>query len=501
MPERPNILLITTDQHHHRALGFRTPLLRTPHLDRLVREGALFERAYCPNPTCSPSRASLITGQYPSTHGCWAIGTRLDPARRTVGHLLQAGGYATSLIGKAHFEPLAATAGQPSLEAAGKLRDLEFWAGFHGPYYGFEHIELARNHGDEAWAGQHYALWMEEKGLPEWQDYFRTRPGDRGREHVWDLPERYHYGHFVAERTVAAIDGAVEAGKPFFTWASFQDPHPPYLVPQPWASMYDPSDVEPGELVDGELDRMSEWTRRTQEAEPDFSPWQETEHANHGFVSHRVDPDRMRRDLAVYYGMVSFVDACVGRLLDALDERGLTERTLLVFTTDHGHFLGQHGLTAKGPFHYEDLVRIPLIARFPGVVPAGSSVRALQSLVDLAPTFLQAAGIEVPTDMQGVGQLSVWSGRRARARDHVLVENRHQPSAVHLRTYVDERYKLTLYRDRPDGELFDLVEDPAELHDLFDESAHAGLRAEVMRRFLNAEIRREASASQRVAVA
>ncbi|TDD67493.1 DUF4976 domain-containing protein [Jiangella aurantiaca] len=501
MTDTPNILLITTDQHHHEALGHRTTVLQTPHLDRLAGEGARFDRAYCPNPLCSPSRSSLITGRYPSAHGCWTLGTRLDDGSRTIGELLGAAGYATSLIGKAHFEPLAATPEQPSLERADLLRDLEFWAGFHGPYFGFQHIELARNHADERWAGQHYALWMERQGLADWRRYFQGGPGDRPHEHAWDLPEAFHYTHFVAERTVAAMDHAMAAGRPFFTWASFQDPHPPYLVPEPWASMYDPADVEPGEPADGELEAMPEWFRLTQLADPDFSAWQETEHANHGFVSHLVAPDRLRRDLAVYYGMISLVDAGIGRLLAYLDERGLAGETLVVFTTDHGHFLGQHGLTAKGPFHYEDLIRIPMLARFPGRIPTGRRVSALQSLVDLAPTFLHAADLPVPGDMQGVNQLGVWSGTERRVRDHVLVENRHQPTAVHIRTYVDERYKMTLYRDQPVGELFDLQADPGERSNLFDDPAHADLRAEVMHRFLNAEIRREASTFERIAVA
>src|SRR5699024_3079579 len=130
------------------------------------------------------------------------------------------------------------------------LRDLDFWRSFTGPYYGFDHIELARNHADEAWAGQHYALWMESKGLTNWRDYFQSSDGATpARKHTWDLPEEFHYTTFVAERTVAAIEKAAgdvceqdDAGQqsPFFIWASFQDPHPPYLVPEPWASMYDP---------------------------------------------------------------------------------------------------------------------------------------------------------------------------------------------------------------------------------------------------------------------
>jgi arylsulfatase A-like enzyme len=499
---RPNILLITTDQQHWAALGCHTPVLRTPNLDRLGRDGIRFDRAYCANPLCSPSRSSIITGTYPSTHGCWTIGTKLADDARTIGHLLGSAGYQTSLSGKAHFQPLASTPEQVSLEAPPTLRDLDFWRGFTGPYYGFDTVQLVRNHADEGWVGQHYALWMEERGLGDWREHFRDEQ-NRGpaREHSWDLPADFHYTTFVTERTIESIDRAVTDGKPFFTWASFSDPHPPYLVPEPWASMYDPAEVTPGHHTDGEFDRMPPWFGKTQEIDPDFTAWQETPFANHGFSSHLVDEDRLRHNIAVYYGMVSFLDQGVGKILDHLDQQGLTDDTLVVFTSDHGHFLGQHGLTAKGAFHYEDLIRIPMLARFPGRIPAGHTTASLQSLVDLAPTFLTAAGLPVPLDMQGVDQLAVWTGAEPRARDHVIVENRHQPTRVHLRTYVEDRYKLTVYRDEVVGELFDLVDDPAEIHNRFADPAAAVVLGELRARFLNAELRREASRYPRIAVA
>lgn len=502
MKIKPNILLITTDQQHFQALGARTPVLKTPNLDRLAEEGALFDRAYCPNPVCSPSRSSIITGQYPSAHGCWTIGTKLDEERQTVGQLLSESGYETSLIGKAHFQPLASVPEQTSIEVPGRFRDLDFWRSFNGPYYGFDHVEIARNHGDEAWAGQHYALWMETKGLSNWRDYFRDEEGSIGpREHSWDLPEEFHYTNFVAERTVGVIEDAVADEKPFFTWASFQDPHPPYVVPEPWASMYDPADMDPGHLEPGELDLMPPWFQKTQEPNPDFSEWQETPFRNHGFTSHLINDELLRKNIAIYYGMISFIDQGVGRILRRLDELGIADNTIVVFTTDHGHFLGHHGLIAKGAFHYEDLLRIPMIARFPGRIPVNSRITGLQSLIDLAPTFLTVAGLPTPGDMQGVNQLPVWEGDKQEARDHVLVENRHQPTKVHIRTYIGARYKLTVYREETFGELFDLLNDPGERQNLFDDPAYHEVRAKVMQQFIDAELRREVSKYPRIAFA
>lgn len=501
--ERPNILLITSDQQHWDTIGTTNPRIQTPALDRLANEGTRFNRAYCPNPVCSPSRSSLITGLYPSVHGCWTIGVKLPEDVPTVGDTFMANGYATNLIGKAHFQPLASTPEETSLEAQPTLRDLDFWRGFTGPWYGFEHVEVARNHGDESHAGQHYAIWMEEKGLTNWRDYFvkwPVDPNDPIRHGAWELPAELHYTTWTAERTIAAIERNLEEDRPFFTWASFHDPHPPYVVPEPWASMYKPEDMEPGHLDPRELAAMPTWTRMTQEEHPDFSPWQET-YGNHGFHSHVHTEARLREDMAIYYGMISFMDQQIGRILDALDRLGIAENTIVVFTTDHGHFLGQHGLIAKGPFHYEDMLRLPFLVRAPGRVPAGAQTDALQSLVDLAPTFLTAAGILVPGMMQGVSQLDVWEGKTDKVRDSVIVENRHQPTAVHLRTYIDERYKMTVYRGRDEGELYDLDEDPGEVRNRFADPECIGLREALYHEWVEAEIVREPTRFARIAVA
>lgn len=506
MAQRPNILLITSDQQHWNTLGVTNPRIHTPALDRLAREGVRFDRAYCANPVCSPSRSSIITGLYPAWHHCWTIGVKLPEDVPTVGGMLAGGGYQTALIGKAHFQPLASTPESTSLECHPVLRDLAFWREFHGPWYGFQHVEVARNHADEHLAGQHYAIWMEERGLANWRDYFQEWPPTRDRRgsrpywmssrHSWSLPEEYHYTTWTGERTVAAIERSVAGGQPFFIWSSFQDPHPPYLVPEPWASMYDPADMEPGMLEPGEFERMPPHYGKTQEAEPDLTMYRET-YGPHGFHSHLMEEAELRRCIATYYGMISFMDREIGRILDALDRLGIAGETIVVFTTDHGHFLGQHGLVAKGAFHYEDMIRLPMLVRWPGRAPAGTVSGALQSQVDFAPTFLRAAGMDVPGAMQGRSQLDAWQGGEP-VREHVIVENRHEPTLVHLRTYVDERYKVTVYRDRPYGELFDLQEDPEERRNKWDDPGCLALRAELLHRFLNAELVREPTRMPRV---
>lgn len=507
--KRPNILLITSDQQHWNTIGKNFPEVSTPSLDRLAKQGMLFNRAYCPNPTCTPSRASMITGQYPSRHGAWSLGTKLPESVPTVGESLHAVGYDTALIGKAHFQQLVDSPQHTSLESYPLLRDLEFWRNFQESFYGFHHIELARNHGDECHVGQHYALWMEEKGLPNWRDYFENKWGDYSfgdpvnppQKHRWTLPEEYHLNAWIAERTNARMDFAKANDQPFFLWASFFDPHPPYLVPEPWDSLYDPADLSIPEATPGEFENAPPHIRETQKEDANFCEYQETPFLNHGMSCHLHDKEVLAKNIAVYYGMITMLDKYVGKILDHLDAIGEAENTLVVFTSDHGHFYGHHGLIAKGPFHYEDAVKVPFIVRWPGHTAKDVETDALVSLIDLPATFLSAAGEDVLPCMQGMNQLPVLFGEKNIVREHLLVEFRHQPTAIHMKTYVEADYKLTVYYNRPYGELYDLKADPGEIHNLWEDPASRELRESLTRKLLFAEMGAEPMPMLRVSVA
>lgn len=497
MSKATNVLLITSDQQHWNTLGLLNSEIRTPNLDRLAASGTLFTRAYCCNPTCTPTRASIITGMYPSQHGAYSLGTKLPESVPTLGDRLHLGGYRTALIGKAHFQQLYDHPLYRSIESNPLQQNLDFWRKFNGPFYGFDHVELARNHVDEYHAGQHYALWMEEKGFTEWRKHFKSFPDASGHdEHLtWTIPEEYHYDAWIAERTEAMLKEYAARGDHFFLWASFPDPHPPYLVPEPWDKMYDPAALTvPGLSPKEDLSTLPSHFALAQHPpeEVDVSPYREAEgNAVHGLHSHLHNREELARQIAVYYGMVSMMDQYIGRILDRLDELGLTENTLVVFTTDHGHFYGQHGLTAKCIHHYEDLLRVPMIVSQPGRIPAGKRSDALQSLVDLAPTFSSCCVQDIPRSMTGVDQSGVWFGEQPFARDHVLVENRHQPTTMNIRTYIDSRYKLTVYFNRNYGEMFDLAEDPGEIVNLWDRPECQALKLSLMQKFISAEMGRE----------
>lgn len=514
MADKPNLLLITSDQQHWFTLGINNPKIKTPNLDRLAAMGTNFTRAYCPNPTCTPTRATLITGQYPSQHGAFTLGTKLPENVPTIGQYLHDDGYWTALIGKAHFQPLI---NRPdldceSVESYPLLRDLEFWKTFndkHTPWYGFDFVETCRNHTDEGHAGQHYGIWLEEQGLADWKEYFGPR-NDKVKDSNcsksptvnktmhWELPEELHYTAWTGKRTIAAIEKAKADNKPFFIWSSYHDPHPPYAVSEPWASMYNPQDMEPGEFVDGEFDKMPPPHKMTREDKPDFSTFNADGKGNHGYHRHGQSKEFLKEAMACYYGMISFMDHWIGQTLDALEANGMIDNTLIVFTSDHGHFLGQHGLCAKGPFHYDDVIRVPMIAAWKGHIPAGKVSNDVQSLVDYAPTFCAAAGMEKPRSMSGMNVLANWTDGD-QVRDYAIVENHHQVGPeVHLRTIVTEEYKLTVYRGREWGELFDMKKDPNELNNVYDDPAYRDVREMMYRKLADAALDSEMTPTARV---
>lgn len=500
---RTNILLITSDQQHWNTMGFLNPQVKTPNLDRLAGQGTYYNRAYTVNPTCTPTRASIITGQYPSQHGAYALGTKLLENVHTVGDDFDGAGYKTALIGKAHFQPLWDTEEFPSLESYPILHDLDFWRRYKEPFYGFRHYELARNHTDEAHVGQHYALWLEDQGVENWRDYFSKPTGTQeAQQWKWNIPEELHYNTWIAERSNALLEQYAADDEPFFLWSSFFDPHPSYLVPEPWDTMYDPDDIELPKITPGEHDKNPPHFQQTQQPDFDASGYEE-EGGNciHGFHSHLHDDATMRKNVAVYYGMMSCMDKYIGKILDRLEALGLAENTLVVFTTDHGHFFGHHGLTAKGPFHYEDLIKIPWIVRCPGQTQGNEARSAIQSIVDLAPTLLDFCDIDIPRCMTGKSQKAVWEGDEASVRNHALIEDRFNPTTMHHKSYVDERYKITVYHDADYGELFDLQDDPGEACNLWDDPTAVELKQKLLLKMVQAQLGMEPLPMPRIAPA
>lgn len=487
-----NFLLITSDQQRWDTVGRVNPAIRTPNLDRLAERGVLFERGYTCNPVCTPARVSMLTGEYPSRHGCYEIGTNLPEDYPTVAQRFTDTGYFTGLLGKAHFQSCTA---QGSFEALPRTGDYEFFRSWTGPYYGFEHPRLLIGHTSQC-APMHYGAWLEDQHV-EISRFFRIHDYDAYGK--WELPERFHGSTWVADETISAIDLAREQNKPFFLWSSFQDPHNPYVVPEPWDQMYDPADMPIGHYSEGEFDDKPPFYRSLAEghhlnAEPalrveswgvdDWGP---------GDLSFTPDmpEDELRKLTAVYYGMVSLMDHHIGRILTALEERGLLDRTVVVFTSDHGDYLGHHGLFRKSVPAYEDIQRVPFIVAHPECRSPGTHSTALQSVVDIPVTFEKLAGIPPQVGSQGMDQGPSWLDAAERVRDWAMIEFRPLKSDFAQHTLVTDRYKLVYYKDREYGELYDLQNDPDQMDNLYDQPDCRDLRRMLTEKMLAAEIQKD----------
>ncbi len=487
----PNILLITSDQHRADCFGFENPQILTPHLNDMADEGSRFSACITPNLVCQPSRASILTGLLPLTHGVYDNGVDLDPAFGQAGFAgrLQASGYRTAFIGKAHFS--SKNTFEPTGTPECRFSTAMYDAGWAGPYMGFEHVELA-NLGKmypqreiSSAAVGHWERWLSGRGKEgeahrRWKS--RTEEGT-GAAQTWKsgLPAAWHNTTWTADRALHWLAQNENSDAPFCLWVSFADPHHPFDCPAPWNQLYDPSALTLPKHRTLDLDRRPWWHRASLEGEPAISdPHMRKFRSATSRVPVQTDA-QLAEMTANYYGMISQIDHQVGRLLGALDATGRRRDTLVIFTTDHGEMLGNHGLYLKGPTPYEDLLRVQLIMVGPGV-RSGQVVDDPVSTLDLAPTFLELAGAEIPATMQGTSLNRLAAGK-AEPREAAYSEWHLHPSrcgvALHLRTVRTRRYKCTFELISGAGELYDLQEDPGEMVNLFEDPAHAGIRAQL----------------------
>ena len=309
----------------------------------------------------------------------------------------------------------------------------------------------------------------------------------------WDIPEQYHDTHWVGELTQDWIERQAESDRPWFCWASFQDPHEPFVCPEPWFSRVDMTGVEPfeGERP-GELDDKPAFYREGpivyreegQPAVPCVMP------------SPRWD-EQAKTALQATLGMNAFIDDRVGRMLHALERTGQLENTIVLFTSDHGEMHGHHGYWGKGLTAYEDCQRVPLLVWGPGRIQPRGPVEALANLVDLPRTILGWAGVETPVGMQGAQLGPVCAGEADAVQDATLIECRATESSVYQQTLVTDRHKLVVYRDDPQGELYDLHDDPEQYVNLWADPAHQSLRHALLHRLARHHMEREGRVHRR----
>ncbi len=489
MNTRPNILFLLADQQRFDTLGVVNSKISTPNLDRLAAGGALFTRAYPPTPVCLPCRASLVTGQYPSSHGATHNHTALpEDYPDLVASLLRQSGYYTHMIGKSH---LASCHDPCSPESAPHIYNRDYFRRWRGPWYGFERADIAIGHTTEKHAhGMHYGAWLEDRGVAIDRYFGHTAYDAYGS---WDLPEEYHSSRWIADTTIESISRAAQRKQPFYIWANFQDPHNPCMVPEPWASMYDPKNMPACGYKPGEpesfaskppfyreiIDQPGEYAARP--SDPGLR--------GAGNVSHLpYTGEDARRNAACYYGMVSLMDHHVGRMLDALEASGQVDNTVVVFTADHPDCLGDHGFWYKSLVCFDEILRVPMIVRYPGVVPAGVRSDAFQNLVDLPATFLSMAGVSVPREYEGVNQEPSWRNPACAVRRDAVIEERPYTSDFNQRILITDEYKLAFFADRPYGELYNTRTDPDQITNLWDDPSCRDIRERLIMRILSHEM-------------
>ena len=492
-----NILLITTDQMRYDALGCTGgTVARTPALDALAANGIKYTRAHNQSVICMPARATIITGQYPSTHGVWMNGVPLPVDAPSVAHLLHAAGYRTGLFGKAHFEPWLAPPGYYENEMAKK--------GETGPHRGFERMELANHF---MTGNFHYDLWMQNEHAGDRGGFYpivsesgqqnHIGGGDTGAIQCWDndMPREHYHTDWVADRTISFLDG-LDTDEDWFIWMSFPDPH------HPW----DPPASERHRVDWRDLDLPARYmkTREARAALLDTKPrhwkgaWDGSLRTNFEFPPNfrpcDLTDDQVREIDAMNHIENELIDEACARVFARIEARGWDARTDIFFTADHGELQGDFGLMFKGAFHVDALMRLPFLwrpAAAAGLAPA--EIARPVGHINLAPTFLDIAGLDAPDWMEAAPLPR--TGEEAEAHERVITEwesvhrNSDDPEkrdiTLSLRSIARDNYVLTACLESSvyegtEGELYDMADDPLQLVNRWDDPACAAIRADLM---------------------
>lgn len=501
MSEQPNFLFIITDQHRADHLGcYGNTVVQTPNIDQLASAGKRWSRFYVANPICMPNRASIMTGRMCSSHGARHNGIPLSQDHVTFVELLKDAGFDTALIGKSHlqsFTGLEATnqftddpnkhTPSPSLRDAYKNNrhtkdyDLEIAPKWNTPladrinedFYGFNHVEVAAGHGDQACGD--YLLWAKSQRA----DFDKLTGPDNAlgdnridAPQAWRtrVPEELYSTNWIADRTCEWLGNRTAQDNPFFLQMSFPDPHHPFTPPGKYWNMYDPETMAlPESFGAGDslpIKRMREALANGSDKRSSQDPFAVTE-------------SEARAIIALTYGMITMIDDAIGRVLNQLKQSGLSDNTIVVFTSDHGDYMGDHGLMLKLLLHYQGLIRVPFIWYDPTNPGNNSSTSELSSSIDIAPTILERANIQAFNGIQG---RDLFNGNPPEA---IIVEEDSQRPMVafedpqRIRTVVTERYRMSLREGEEWDELYDLKTDPDEMNNCFDHDDMQSVRAEL----------------------
>lgn len=483
MADRPNILWICTDQQRYDTIGaLGNPRVSTPNIDRLVASGTALTHAYCQSPICTPSRASFLTGRYPSAVHVNGNGNASFPEHPPlVTKILRDSGYDCGLVGKLH---LSSAFGRIEARVDDGYR---YWQYSHAPRDDWE-------------TGHDYADWVRSKG----KILGELTKSPEG------VPAEYHQTTWCAEKTIDFIREERDPDTPWLVSVNIYDPHPPFNPPQSYREQFDPAKM-PGALFrESDLEQQKKLEAidfQSKGRQPDdldikspIVPHTQTR----GLVEPPGPGGRDHRTLqAAYYAMIKLIDDQVGRMIAALEETGQLQNTLVIFMSDHGETLGDHGLIQKGCRFYEGLVRVPLILSWPGRVKAGKVSDALTELHDVTATIMEAAGEPIPDYFHGRSLMPIAAGD-ASGEDHRAFVRCEYYDALDLSDgslatmYRDARHKLVVYHGHGLGELYNLETDPDEFDNLWDHPDHQALKLDLMQKSFDATMAAIDKGSERI---
>ena len=435
MQKTPNILLIFTDQQRWDTIGaYGNTIIKTPNLDRMARQGAVFENAMTPCPLCLPARSCTITG-----YAAGKLGSMVndEPAEvfntDSLPALLSKEGYYCKAIGKMHFsnDPYSRDYGMDSMELSEEMRG----------------VRLATNGSKIVY--DDYDRYLIEKNMWGWE-----KPTEIGYNEIKPLinglPKENHVTQWCGDRTVSWLKNERPCDKPFFLWTSFVKPHVPYDCPSHLVDLYKPEDM-PKPWVSKEDGTSKNPAIPLKRRNMEFDLY--SEEAN-------------RRAKAYYYANITFIDEQIGRIFQTLKDEGLDKDTLVVFTSDHGDMMGDHGLWYKS-YGYEGSVHVPMLAWWPGTIEAGLRCKEITSLLDIFPTFAHCAGVKDFKERPGEDLLSLLDMNNIEEKDMDFSEIFYPPNyLLHVKS---KKWKYLFHQNGGYEELYDLQADPHELKDLSEQ--------------------------------
>jgi len=471
MPTRPNVLFVMTDQESVSLSGcYGNPVIKTPARDSIARNGIRFNNHYLASFPCCPSRATMITGLWPHHHGVVHQNIVLQPTVETLGSQFRSAGYDTTWIGKSHLGGWF----EPHDEATCPYSDMTLTE------MGYSYTDYPGGAGGEDYALNGFETWI--SGWTDYRNYLQTTKlpkkikNDRwvgghavmesgpDSEHAYSrLTAKHHMAHWMAGQAVEQIEASTGSDSPFCMVLSFYAPHHPVAPPKPYDSMYSVDDMELPESYRASTGRKNL---------PGHNA--ESGHSNH--IAEHWSEAQAKDYLARYYGYVTYLDEQLARVLDALKEQDLYDDTIVVFTSDHGDMLCEHGMIYKHTFNgYDTLMKVPLLLQWPKGIGPGQVHGGLSSHLDLVPTLLDLAGVTQRAEMDGQSMAPALTGRSTAARNEIFTDVMNQGYMTRK-----GRWKFVLNAAVIDGqmvrkcdELFDMEKDPHEMVNLAFEPRQA----------------------------